>query len=572
MPDLQLLLECREARSLSEHAAHLRRRPPYASPYQVEARLRSFAEEGLLDAEADCVAALGSACRQLTAIDATVRITSICIPTRNRPRMLARAMRCFVENDVRYDRQSVFVIVDDSDTDECRNQNRTVLGGSHARQARYADRSTRVAYVRRLARYAGVPESLVHFALVGDGRCVTSYGASRNALMVDTIGESCLHIDDDMVCVVSEPEGATPGLGFSSGDATEIWVWKDHQEAVESMRVLDVDFLACHEEMLGKPALACVRAALERQEPIVLVGSVTRQLLPNAANPHSRVDLSFGGIVGELGGPGWHHGRLMLTGASFDRLISDGRGASEQLYSRNITKCVLRSTLTDGCYCFTGNMGVSNEGQLPPFVPVQMMEDTAFGLLKSSMSPRSMSALIPYAIVHDPSEHRVPPRGPVPLAFPMNRTIGDLLARFQGVWPRDGGHKSFEAQGAFLQEVGGLRPGAFNSFVRQAVLSFLSGRRRQLEAVLNERPDAPAWWQSGMRDYIAEIQALAASGDPAAPSDLIGTPAERQRLFQDLLISYGLLLQNWGALMQAARALHQQGVRISSPFARDGSA
>lgn len=558
--EAQILFACRDPRSIADHVEILRAGGRLGSANSIAERLDGFAREGLLREETFVVSTLQNRCRQVVARP-TSRISTICIPTRNRAKCVRRAILSCVENAIRHDRTPGFLVIDDGTTPQAVRDTLGVvreIATSTGFNVRYADRRAREVYARQLSKYSGVEDRVVKFAILGDRRFSRVYGATRNSLLLDTLDSSSLQIDDDMVCGVFIPEGIGSSLSLTSTDPTAVRFWSDREDILASVRQVNVDYLACHEAVLGRAPAECINAAVDSDSAVLLSGRVGNDLIDVAAAADSCMDLSFGGIVGELGGPGWHHWRLALTGESFTRFISDP-DIGRSMHSSYVSKCAPWTTLTDGAYCLTGNMGVYNHGQLPPFMPVEMMEDTVFGALRRCVYPRSMSALIPYAIFHDPSRSR--PGGHRPLSLPMNSIVRDLIVQFQSNWP--GRRSHLHVLGTYLEEVGRLQPGAFRSFVREATVRMNLARVRELEKMRQERSFAPDWWHTAVRDCVDELRGLTVTGEPAAPDDLRGTPEKRQELFQDAMVTYGRVLQEWAMLIQAARELAARGVQIS---------
>ena len=264
--DALLLLSCREPRTLLDHARRCaaklepgaftappsREAPAYGTTPRSDAaikaaaiRLGEFARGGLLETESAFVASIRCepATKHFAAEDA--RITSICIPTRNRPEPLRRALTSYLESDVQFGRDSSFVVFDDSDSAQLQRENHDILldlSSRYGRRVYYASRSDRERYVRRLAQYSSVPEHLVRFALIGDARCTTSFGATRNSANADTAGELILQTDDDTICHVAKSPTVARGLQVTSEDPQAFWFWAELEEALQFSPRANIDF------------------------------------------------------------------------------------------------------------------------------------------------------------------------------------------------------------------------------------------------------------------------------------------------------------------------------------------
>jgi hypothetical protein len=432
----------------------------------------------------------------------------------------------------------------------------------HGRPAYRATPERRERYARELAARAGLPVETVRFALLGDPRFPSTHGATRNALLLDTVGELCLQVDDDTVCTVCRPRDAVDELLVSAEmDPNEYWFVGDLAEGLAGVRVVDEDFLALHERVLGKSPAQCIASGAGG--PLRVAAPWSPRPLAQLAAPEARIAVSFAGIVGDCGGPGRHHWRLGLRGASLERLVADPAGFRSRLLSRQLVKCATRTVVSTGPYCMAGNMGVDNRALLPPFVPVGIAEDALWGMLRAGLSPHLVSASLPRAVVHDPSPARPSPREPVPLALYANAVLSMLVARFLELWPLDGGPVGMKQLGAFLRELGSLPDAAFAARVRQVVGPSMAASVAQVEGNLAAAPDAPPHWRASMHESLAELYALVAREDPASPVDLPGSAAERRALFQLLVRRYGEVLAHWPDMVTAAAELRRGGNRLA---------
>ncbi|HEX7239678.1 MAG TPA: hypothetical protein VF263_05405 [Longimicrobiaceae bacterium] len=591
LAETRVFLACSVPRPLPEHAAECRRtlppgliaalpasasvaraagpgRDPAWEEAVVTACLEGFVAEGLLTAEAEVADRLRALLPAGTdAAAPPPRIGALCIPTRDRPDTLRRALGSWLGNAAAHGRSPGVVVLDDSESDEAQGRNLAALREAAARHgvpAHRATRGRRERYARDLAAYAGLPGETVRFALLGDPRFPSSYGATRNALLLDTVGELCLQVDDDTLCTVCRPAATDEELLLTPEmEPNEYWFARDFEEALACVRVVEADFLALHERVLGRSPAECVASTAGGT---VRVGAPwsSRQLSLLSA-PEARVAVSFAGIVGDCGGPGRHHWRLALRGASLERLVADPGSYRARLLSRQLVKCPTRTVVSTGPYCMAGNMGLDNRTLLPPFVPVGIAEDALFGVLRAGLFPHLASASLPYAVVHDPSPPRPAPAEPVPMTLYANAVLTSLVARFLEVWPVDGGPGSLEHLGAYLRELGSLPDASFGARVRQLVVPTLTAAAAQAEGLLAGWPDAPPHWRASMEESAAELASLVAREDPASPSDLPGGPAERSALFRRLLRGYGGVLAHWAEMVGAATEMRRGGVRLAEP-------
>ncbi|MBV9773701.1 MAG: hypothetical protein JO040_07105 [Gemmatimonadetes bacterium] len=582
LAETRVLLACAVPRPLREHAEECVRvlppglvaalpasdgagRDPGWETAAVTACLEGFVADGLLTAEAEVTEALLARLPHAAGAAAPPGITSLCIPTRDRPDALRRALESYLENGARHGRSPEVVVLDDSGSGGMRHRNLEVLrevAGRHGRAAFLATRERRERYARELAAHAGIPPEVARFALLGGPEFPSTYGATRNALLLDTVGELCLQVDADTVCAVSRPpESAAELLVTAEMDPNEYWFVGDLDEAVGLVREVDEDFLAVHERVLGRSPAGCIASG--ESGPLRVAAPWSPRLLSQLAAAEARVAVSFAGIVGDCGGPGRHHWRLGLRGASLERLTADPERFRSRLLSRQLVKCSTRTVVSTGAYCMAGNMGVDNRTLLPPFVPVGIAEDALFGGLRSALFPHLVSATVPYAIVHDPLPARPNPDRPLPMTLHASAVLGYLAGRFRETWPTQGGAGALRQLGAYFGELGALPEAAFAAYVRQAVIPSVAASVAQVESLLSRPADGPPHWRASLEENLAELSALVVREDPSSPSDLPGDAPRRRALFQLLLRRYGEVLAHWPEMVEAAAGLRRAGIRLA---------
>ena len=186
------------------------------------------------------------------------------IPTRGRPATVARCLQSFVGNAEAHGREATFFVVDDNhfqkDADETREQIEAIAQASKL-PIRYLDRGDRTKMATSIAVKAKLPLELLEFALLGDERCRSSYGAARNTLLLASAG--CLHVqvDDDTICdLFSTAEGFQNLVAPDELPADHYQFFQSRAEALAVARGFSSDLLGLYEAYLGKPLTSLTNA------------------------------------------------------------------------------------------------------------------------------------------------------------------------------------------------------------------------------------------------------------------------------------------------------------------------
>ncbi|MGH7829737.1 MAG: phosphopantetheine-binding protein, partial [Candidatus Binatia bacterium] len=336
--------------------------------------------------------------------DGLPAIASVGITTYNRLKALERALTGYIQNSTRHGRSNDFVVIDDPDTKEIQSRCRDMLGELKRRygvEILYGGREDKVIYADRLIARSGVPEEVVRFALLDVEECGQSYGVSRNALLLHSVGDMAFSADDDTICRLSASPEQAPGLALTSEwDPAEVWFFPDRETALQSASGTEADLLAIHEQLLGKNASA-LAAQSGNGHP-----SFDPGLLKRHRATQGKVLATFNGLLGDCawGAPfgywGGPMGCLILNEKSHRRLIRSEADYRSACASRDILRVVDRLTISEETLCMTVFMGFDNRDLLPPFLPVKRGEDIVFGLTLRRCFENGYFGHLPWALVH----------------------------------------------------------------------------------------------------------------------------------------------------------------------------
>jgi hypothetical protein len=558
----RLVQGCRTFATLEEHAAGLGRElglgPQYAG--WVRQQLAALARAGFLVSPHD----LAEACRRSLPQEPLPRIASVGIPTRDRPALLERCLSGYIESGLRHGRTHDCIVIDDSQAPDVRAANRLLLQSLRRRygvQLCYAGQAEKARFAEALVRRTGLPADVVEFGLLGGENCPVTTGSSRNALLLHAAGDLLLQVDDDSVCrQVPAPEWQ-PGLALSSQlDPTAFWFFGKEEALPEGA---DADFLAAHEDLLGKDPSAWVGgAACADLNCDQANASFFRKLL---AAP-GRILVTAAGVLGDsgLGSPLY---LLSLEGGSRQRLVRCERDYRHALARGRLLRAAPRATVCEGAFCMAVNLGLDHRRLLPPFMPVQRNQDGIFGSLLRACFPDAFFGFLPCALLHLPpgtrswSEDDLRQSGAV-----RSGQILQVLIRLSARPAGGEGTDNLRALGKALAELGCAPLPDFEEVVRlhwQKQLSQLAGG---LEGRLRQFGGQPAFWADDVRRAVQAVHDVLTQKGPVVAADLreaFGAD-EARPLLQRLVRRFGQLLQCWPDLVEAAKELRAGGVRLAS--------
>ena len=551
---VDLMAQCDEFRTLEDHLRLYGRRRNIgaAGMRALRGELRKLAQSGLLDSRSVALQTVEGP----DASSSSPGVSAIGFPTRDRVETLQRSVTSYLDNGRRFGRTDDLVVMDDSLDVAVREAYRRMLGvlkSAYGGRVYYAGLEEKTAYARRLADEGGLPPDVTRFACVGDDRYgVTTVGANRNAILLHMVGDVFLSADDDTVCRSGRPPDRREGVAISSqGFPEDVRFFPNREAAARSVCDVDHDVVASHEGWLGgslkllpSSEVRDSETSLEDAEPGLL-----RRLRARAC----RVALTVNGTVGDCA---WDnpHFYLFRQGAAFGRLVHSEEEYRVARSSREVVQAVSRPTLTETAYPLLAMcIGLDNRRLLPPFAPVGKGEEVVFGATLTKCFDDAFAVRVPWCVTHAPPQQRS-------LSSRHMFSVGPNLALYciQAFDPgltRSSDEKLLRL-GNHLQDVGRMTQGAFEEFIRWHKWDAMSARISALEDRL--QADPPPYFQ---QDAEAVISAMRRSAlDPI--EELYELEGGRETL-QGLLVRFGQLLIHWPRMVETARSLRTQGVRLA---------
>ena len=567
-----LLKACDRFRTLEEQAAIICRAEPFREvPIEgVQELLLGLASADLLVSHQE----LAARCTRLVGKHQRAHLSTIGIPTCNRPDGLRRVVTSSVENARRHERTVEIVVADDSD-DERQQANLGVLhelSEQYAITIWYAGRQEKDSFARALAEQCGLPLATVDVALTHAPGWPAAPGANRNALLLHTVGEAFLTLDDDMILQIGRLPVGDGGLSLtSSGDPTEFWFYPDAETTLRTTEFVDEDFLGLHESLLGAN-VGRLAAEWTGGAPLDL-DHLSSHFLSNLAPHGGTISYTMAGVLGDSGLKE-SLPFFFAEGASLERLLGAAGGHRGAMASRQMARGVLRTTVSDAEFCMGANIGLDNRGLLPPFQTAARNEDGIFSALVRGCIPGSFIGFLPRTVLHAPVLAR---RFAVEQ---FDETVGvleaaDAILHLIWMWPHPLGRSTTRRRlgslGAFLVELGTLAPGDFEEHLREVWLTICSSEAAYIEKALRAHgTKEPDTWPIDLRRYLDTLIQRLETDEPVTLRELEHESAESARSgLQRFLREFGGLLGVWPDLVEGARELRGRGKRLGRVVRRD---
>jgi hypothetical protein len=492
-------------------------------------------------------------------------IASVCIPTRNRPDMLRRCVESYIQCARQFSRCISFVIVDSSDDASIREGNVAALSAlrrCYGVDISYLGPAEKRDFARRLAA-RGLDARSVDFAILNPERCPNDTGSNRNALLLSTVGECTLQVDDDTVCRVMPWIAKREGVRFTSKFNPTEFAFMDEEGRLPEERFESRDFFALHETLLGKSAGELIqRHGLETRGFEQPRATLFRRIEGGGA----RIAMTALGVAGDSG-MGSSVLFLQLEGESRASLMRSESVYRNALSYHRLIRAAPQLTVVDQGYCMTLNLGLDNRRLLPPFMPVQRLEDDIFAALLRAWAEGSAFGFLPWALSHEP-----PPRkrlSPADRSAQISsaQIIVALIRSFSPMEAK-GTERNLRALAKFLCEWGRAPLADLVEFVRMDAWRGASVQIARIEGLLQQHQRLPHFWAEDAERHIANLRAMVAMRNYVVPFDLAEAfgPELAMERAQRLAFRLGALLEAWPDLRQAASEERASGNPIGRPI------
>jgi hypothetical protein len=556
-----LLHFCSQFQTIEQHLAGWRKNGGDSQP-RLAASLNGYAEAGLLLSDQQFIAHCKSAAAPESAPPA---IAAIGTTTRNRPQLLQRGLASFIANANTFGRALDIVVIDDGISTQEQSATRQVLKAlAHERGAtvRYADREQRRRFADELASAAGLPPETLRFALLGDETSTITTGAARNSLLIDSVGDLLLLVDDDSVCRVARCPRQEPGLALDARtNPTELWFYPDRDTMLGATQFAEQDPLSAHETILGRQVSDCLPppeqvAGLDLQY-------ATADFAERLWRHGGRVLATSAGVVGDSGMGSTAY--LALPPDSQARLVGSEQDYTAAVINRQILRAPHRTTITRGTFCAGASLGLDNRVLLPPFIPIQRNSDGLFARTLLRCFRDAYKGYLPWAVLHDP----LPPRAQSlegaqadAARIRLTHILRSLIA--PAAFPQSGDPaRDLRRLGDELVQVASLRPADFQHAIKAGLVKAAALYLDSMERAAKAAP-GPEFYKRRQEAHSRQLSEAITTAEYFTPRDLAGAPEQAGHAAQRVVLQFGQTLRAWPAIVAAARNLRSRGVRLAT--------
>lgn len=554
---------CQHFASLDDHAAQvaLSKRIPRDEVPALRQMLAQAVRAGLLVSQAALVESLTRG-----APADRCKITTVAVPTRDRVASLARYLPTYVEDALAHGRAIRWLVADDSVDPDVGASCRAVLGDLQARygiEITYAGVPEKRAFAVALAR-EGLDPEVLEFALFDPEQIGYTPGANQNALLLDTIGEGFLAVDDDTFCPLRRSPDAVPGLEIAAA-APACWPLSPVSDTDDPLR--EADAVGKHETMLGRGLGACVS---DVGAEAVRLGALSPRDLTRLETVPGRVVATW---MGAYGDPVYEYPGMLVLGAQGSArrgMLATGRGLSALLRRCQLHHSVSSPTIADGSFWTSTAAAYDHRQLLPPFMPVLRGQDFVFAATARAAFPQAWFGLLPYAIGHRRPSSPGPALDAVMVRAPAYLFVVPLVVALQAHGaPASDPAAALRRIGRGLESVASEPPAAFADRMRQLRYAQCIEEIRGMDALLLRYRRMPRYWARELDRCLRwQWQALR-SGACMVPRDLEPTEAEQAAPLarvQRLILRFGQLLAAWPDIIEATRRLAERGRRLAVPL------
>lgn len=475
------------------------------------------------------------------------RLTTVAIPTRNRPAALNRCLATLILCLRSMDRAFRILVIDTSIGGTDAGHNEAIVAAlsetSSVVHLEYVGQRQIEHLVTALINEKKVDPEIISFLFQGMPGVSINTGAARNIHLIKSVGEYTLTLDDDIVpqlydirdCCGSHLTPLIPGF--------KTRFYPTRRSLSRNLIPCHMDIISAHERLLGKtvsPANAPPSLGEVMKTQGDIVGTVTG-VVGSITNDSPLISYYSGILSGDL--------PLPKSKGQFKRAIESGE------VSKVPSDYYMDRSITPSSY----SLGLDNTKELPPWLPLMRSQDTVFGIVLKALSDRYRVGAIPFAVLHDRPEKR---------KLTLNKSkyrlsrvaggelVGAIINRLSSsIKVRDGAPRQnggLRDLGESLLSFAGRNQRDFQAAAQEVAVEYLRYRCQLIERFESMIEDRSSCIQSEVRD-VRNRMTRSLRDIHYAPQDLGHQRHESVLLLQRTIELYGRALINWNVIIESCR-------------------
>ena len=491
-------------------------------------------------------------------------ITVIGMTTFENPELLKKSLTSYLCNIDDDSKQKRFVVVDDSRDSTMTIENEKIvrdISNSNKVDITYCGRSKRKVYIRDLSRYADIPYDILAFALLGDFDLnVKTYGASRNTLLCDSLGELSVQVDDDTLCTLGRHKNASDGYRLISADNKIMNYISAESDVDIFLSDVATDYCKVHEKMLGKHPGKLILSNIDNVDfdGSLIYSTYIDSLMDDKPN----VYLTFLGTSGDTGsGIGYHK---LFARDNFLPLPNNenNKYIDELIESDNIYRFVIKPTIANSRYCVGMNMGIDHRAPLPPFMPILRGEDGVFDTVLQNSFHGVFRGILPECIQHLPKKREEHNGLDIELkSFSLNTMLSIIIDRYNEGYGLS--HRmSMSELGNHLIHVSDLSDKSITSYLSDTMYVIVNALVSSAEMLIEKYESSPQKWADKMHKFIESSKRMVTNEQLCYPHDIDGNNSDKLAALRSGIKKYGETLVHWETIMAAVGDMKKNGNTI----------
>lgn len=490
-------------------------------------------------------------------------INTLAFPTRDRNLFVNRALLSYLKAVNRDIEISIHDNTYDASISVHSNELLQSFLSSSKTTIRCSGRLQRDSFVQCLAANGKFDRKILEFALGTSSESNQGYGATRNSILLDTVGEPFLSADDDTICHLLKPPIQSTEITLFTGNEPpqDVWFFESDGAALASGKRARENILGLHERVLGRRLAELVRAdSATLKQASVAEGAA----LPAQYTGSEVVRLTQMGVAGDSGmaAPNW----LTLNQSSFMRWIESEQSYRFGMTTRSVIRAA-RSYLVSPCRFFMSTVSAyDNRKILPPFSPLYRNEDGLFSVCLGKVDGSALVGHVPFCVAHIPHEYREFTPNCAKLHNSRCR-VNDLLILLISacgesslIYDPEGKMRSL---GHYLKGLSSFSVASFQELLRHSVWKAYGELLKELEIKYLACSDLPSYFLKYFDQYRRSQRLALMSPEYVLPHEMAEDRNEGLEQLQRYFHQFGELLCLWPDIVRATRELQREGLRIS---------